>query len=135
MENGQNNEEISLVDLLAVMVRYRKLILIGSLVTILLGAVWVFALPKIKEKKNPVQPPEKLVYVVYTINSHHNGKNQNVDFSKILPESFKSLPDIANEYKAHPFWGYGFQNDREFNNFIDGFVKGNFFVFDIEYNR
>ena len=41
IENNTNNEdEISLIDLFAVLIRYRKLIVIGTLVVSFLGLVW-----------------------------------------------------------------------------------------------
>lgn len=46
IENNINNEdEISLIDLFAVLIRYRKLIIIGSFITVFLAGLYLFVLP------------------------------------------------------------------------------------------
>lgn len=48
IENNQNpDEEISLIDLFAVLLRYRKLIIIGTLVVTFLAGLYLFVLPKL----------------------------------------------------------------------------------------
>ena len=43
---NNNEDEISLIDLFAVLVRYRKLVVIGTLAVALAAFSWLFVLPK-----------------------------------------------------------------------------------------
>ena len=43
---NNNEDEISLIDLFAVLVRYRKLVVIGTLAVALAAFAWLFVLPK-----------------------------------------------------------------------------------------
>ena len=58
MENQENikeNEEISIIDLLAVLIKYRKLIIIGTIIPAVIAALWLFVAKPILK---PVEIPE-----------------------------------------------------------------------------
>ena len=153
MENEkieQSDEEISLIDLLAILLRYRKLILIGTLATIVVGLFCIFVPPQIQKSKQakiaaqealaaqeePVEEEDvQKVTIVYTITCHQYKPNIYENFGLVLSNSFKSLPTIAAEYNAHPFLGKEYKDEREFNNFINSFVKSNFFALDVSNDR
>lgn len=60
MENSNKasveNEEVSLIDIITVLIRYRKLILIGTLIPTIIVAIYLFFVkPKIKPKMQPYE--------------------------------------------------------------------------------
>lgn len=63
-DRNHEDDEISLLDLCAVMVRYRKLIVIGTLVVTVLAGLWLFVVPKVF----PDLSNEK-AEITYTINT------------------------------------------------------------------
>ena len=63
MENKEN-EEISLIDLLAVVIRYRKLIILGTIIPIVLAALYLFV---IQPKRKHVTQANEDVKAVYTV--------------------------------------------------------------------
>ena len=73
MENQENikeNEEISIIDLLAVLIKYRKLIIIGTVIPTVVAALWLFvAKPILKTVEIP--EPETETKAVYTIRLTH----------------------------------------------------------------
>lgn len=71
MENQENikeNEEISIIDLLAVLIKYRKLIIIGTIIPAVIAALWLFVAKPILK---PVEMPETETKAVYTIRLTH----------------------------------------------------------------
>lgn len=75
MENQENikeNEEISIIDLLAVLIKYRKLILIGTIIPAVIAALWLFvAKPILKPVEFPEPETKVETKVVYTIRLNH----------------------------------------------------------------
>ena len=124
-ENVQNNdydEEISLIDLFAVLIRFRKLIILGTAIVTFLAAVYLYVLPKFK----PVKVSNGLTVTYFLelnnlLNSDNNGlKRLGVSFnlSDEVAKFFENYPALAKEYKKYPFLGNGPENPIEFNQFI-----------------
>ena len=63
IEKKENSEdEISLLDLFAVLIRYRKLIVLGTLIVSFLAGLYLFAVPLIFKKANTQKA--KVAYTV-----------------------------------------------------------------------
>ena len=60
---NNNEDEISLIDLFAVLVRYRKLVVIGTLAVALAAFAWLFVLPKFVPSLN-----KKTLTISYALN-------------------------------------------------------------------
>ncbi len=71
MENQENikeNEEISIIDLLAVLIKYRKLIIIGTVIPTVVAALWLFVAKPILKPVEITQPETKVeTKVIYKI--------------------------------------------------------------------
>lgn len=123
-----DDEEISLIDLFAVLLRFRKLIIFGTLIVTLLAGLYLFVLPKLVPSFN-----NKNVNVTYTVEvktfprTIYKGLSDlgiSYDFAGNLSYAFKNCPLIAKEYKKNPFMGDDFPKDsREYNSFIKELVN------------
>nr|MCR5764448.1 hypothetical protein [Treponema sp.] len=137
-----DDEEISLLDLLVIVLKYRRLICFGTAIVTILAGLYLFALPRIKTTLHPESAlAEKKVNVIYTITAHRHPQDwesqrwNDFDFSKVLFDAFNSKPEIAKVYKNYPFLGEDFSTDkRAYNNFINDLVNGKFFKLDIQEN-
>ena len=71
MENQENikeNEEISIIDLLAVLIKYRKLIIIGTIIPAVIAALWLFvAKPILKPVEIPEPETKTETHISYTV--------------------------------------------------------------------
>lgn len=63
---NNNEDEISLIDLFAVLVRYRKLVVIGTLAVALAAFAWLFVLPKFVPSLN-----KKTLTISYALKTEH----------------------------------------------------------------
>lgn len=123
-----DDEEISLIDLFAVLLRFRKLIILGTLIVTLLAGLYLFVLPKLLPSFN-----NKNVNVTYTvevksfprtISKGLSDLGISYDFASNLTYAFKNYPTIAKEYKKNPFMGDDFPKDsRQYNYFIKELVN------------
>ena len=124
------SEDLSLVDILAVLLKFRYLIVIGTVACSLLAGVCFFIIPKITCQVESV-PEQKNVCAIYIITAHRNPEDgasmrwYDFDFSKVLTDAFSNQSQLAEEYKAFPFLGtpYEADNVREYNNFIHKLVS------------
>ena len=107
IEHNQNNEEeISLIDLFAVLLRYRKLIVIGTLVTTFLAGVYLFVLPMVVphfDKKESVVSYNIVVNKLPNVVERQlpnvvGGSNL---ISGLAVASIQDLPFFASVYKNH----------------------------------
>ena len=129
IENNYNDEEeISLIDLFAVLLRFRKMIIIGTIAVTFLAGLYLFVLPKLVSSLN-----NKNVTVTYTVElktfprTISNGLSNlglSYDFASNLTYAFRNYPSIAKEYKKNPFMGEDYPKDsREYNYFIKDLVN------------
>ncbi len=126
------SEDLSLVDILAVLLRFRHLIVIGTAVCSLLAGVCFFIIPKINGRADSASE-QKTVCAIYTITALRHPEDgasmrwYDFDFSKVLTDAFSNQSQLAEEYKAFPFLGtpYDASNVREYNNFIHKLVSDN----------
>lgn len=139
IENNSYNdeEEISLIDLFAVLLRFRKMIIFGTLIVTLLAGIFLFIVPALF----PFADQGK-VEVTYTVNLHRPGASiekglagLGVDFNlmKSLGMSFYNPANIAREYKKYPFMSEEYpKENKEFNLFIKNLIDQEKFTLDID---
>lgn len=124
IENNTNNEdEISLIDLFAVLIRYRKLIIIGTLVVTVLAGLYLFVLPMVVPSSS-----KKVSAVTYSIAVNRlpltierqlpnpvGGSNL---ISGLFMSNVRNIPFFASVYKDHMFLstdGKLPESDADFN--------------------
>ena len=120
-------DEISLLDLFAVLVRYRKLIVLGTGIVTLLTILWLFILP-LFAKKSSVQNAK----VTYTVRV----KSIPISISERLPNSkeitpiylatysTQRLPFLVEKIKENNvFSDTNDMTDYEFNAYVQGLIK------------
>lgn len=107
IEHNQNgDEEISLIDLFAVIIRYRKLIIIGTLVITFLAGLYLFVLPMVVPSSS-----KKVSTVTYSIDVNRlpltverqlpnpvGGANL---ISGLFMSNVRNVPFFASVYKEH----------------------------------
>lgn len=117
MENQENikeNEEISIIDLLAVLIKYRKLIIIGTVIPTVVAALWLFvAKPILKPVEIPEPETKTETRVVYTLRSNYLSKRINDalwqefyvswDFYNRILDDFKNPNIIGKIYYENQF--------------------------------
>ncbi len=108
MENQKKineNEELSIIDLLTVVIKYRKLIIIGTIIPVVFAALWFYvAKPKLK----PLPAPTTNVKAVYTIRFNYmpqklvEGIGQN--FNRWWDWNGRMIFDFVNPTIAGPLY-------------------------------
>ena len=118
----QNEEEISLIDLLAVIIKYRKMIIFGTIAAGIIGIAAIFVMPKLfpsfDNKEITATYSVKVTPLPRNISSGLAALGINNNFEKTLTSSFINLPFIASEYKKFPFTNKSFTSDVFFSNSI-----------------
>ena len=99
--------EIDLIDLFAVLLRYRKMIILGTLLVTFLAGAFIFLKPKVLPKSE--KKDLKVTYVIKTqgfpstISSGLGRLGATLSLGGDLVNSFEDFPLLAKEYKNHPF--------------------------------
>lgn len=118
----QNEEEISLIDLFAVIIKYRKMIIFGTIAAGIIGIAALFVMPKLfpsfNNKEITATYSVKVTPLPRNISSGLAALGINNNFEKTLTSSFINLPFIASEYKKFPFTNKSFTSDVFFSNSI-----------------
>ena len=100
--------EIDLVDILAILLRFRKLIILGTLAVTFLAGLYFVLMPKLN--KNFDKKDLSVTYVIKaqglpsTISSGLDRLNIPVSVGGDLVNSFEDYPLLAKEYKNNPFF-------------------------------
>ena len=119
----QNEEEISLIDLLAVIIKYRKMIIFGTIAAGIIGIAAIFVMPKLfpsfDNKEITATYTVKVTPLPSNISSALAALGINNNFENVLTSSFINLPFIASEYKKFPFTSDGFFS----NSIVEEIVK------------
>lgn len=123
-----DEEEISLIDLFAVLLRFRKMIILGTFIVTFIAGLYLFVLPKFvpffSNKNVNVTYTVELKTFPRTISIGLSGLGLSYDFAGNLFYAFKNYPSIAKEYKKNPFMGPDFPKDsREYNYFIKDLIS------------
>lgn len=115
--------EVDLIDLLAVILRYRKMIILGTLIITFLAGLFFYVRPKIMPKAQEKQL--KVTYVIKvkqfpsTIGSGLGRLGVSFDINGELANSFEDYPTLAKEYKKYPLMKEDYPEDKlEYNKLI-----------------
>lgn len=136
-KNIENEEEISLIDLFAVVIRYRKLIIIGTFIATLIASLFLFVAPLFSKSFD-----FREVDVTYSIrvNEFSDSLKEKIfgkELIKAEPQKAYSigssfankvlyLPFLSAEYKKFPIFSSDSDKEltsRELNTFIAKLVK------------
>lgn len=119
------DEEISLLDLLAVMVRYRKLIVLGTLIVTVLAGVWFFVVPSVLPELS-----NETADVTYTVNTvaFPLGVSEKLPDKKITPvylasNQMQRLSFLVSEFKNYSVFNDGKMTDYQFNSAVQQLVS------------
>lgn len=130
VKNTKNeDEEISLVDLFAVLVRYRKLILIGTGVVTTIAIIWLFIVPLVFKSQDTKTLSAtytiRVVDVPMTAKSYLNLSTTDNYVSTFAQYKIQDLPFLAEECKKFDVFNYtgGSENQYDYNQFIKGISK------------
>ena len=126
-EDNFEDDEISLIDLFAVLIRYRKFIVIFTAVTTFLAAFVLFILPMLQPKTSI-----KEVTISYSVRSRNlsqplveNGFPRNM--SGAAKAYFSNLWLIARENKKFPAFSDeeadSVQTEKQYNTFVQSIIK------------
>ena len=128
IEKKENAEdEISLLDLFAVLIRHRKLIVIGTGIVTVLAIVWLFVLP-LFVKKSAVQTAQ----VSYTVRvqaiplliSEKLPNSKDITPIYLATYSTQRLPFLVEQIKKNNIFSDSIDmTDYEFNAFVQGLIK------------
>ena len=115
--------EVDLIDLFAVMLRYRKMIIFGTLIITFLSVLFFYIRPKMMQKNQ-----EKQLKVTYVIRVKQFPSTIGMGFIKLgvpfdineeLTNSFENYPTLAKEYKKNPLMKEDYPEDKlEYNKLI-----------------
>lgn len=125
------DEEISLIDLFAVLLRYRKMIIIGTLLMTFITAVVLVVIPKLTD----IRKTEN-IKVMYSVSVNQMPSSfryrvlENSGMGGVgdyLSSTVKYLPFLASEYKKYPFFEKDGKlseeiTDEQFNQMVSGFI-------------
>lgn len=119
-------DEISLLDLFAVLIRYRKLIVFGTLIVTFLAGLYLFVVPMFLKKAG-----NQHAVVSYAVDV----QNVPVAISEKLPNNEKitplylatynseRLPFLVDQIKAHNIFSDADMTDYEFNSFVQSLLR------------
>lgn len=127
IENKENTEdEISLLDLFAVLIRHRKLIIFGTLIVTVLAGLYLFVVPMVFKKANA--QTAKVTYTVGVKSIPLSIASKLPDGSKVTPlylASYNSqrLPFLVDQLKKNNVFTTNEMTAYEFNSFVQGLIK------------
>ena len=127
IEKKENSEdEISLLDLFAVLIRYRKLIVLGTLIVSFLAGLYLFAVPLIFKKANTQQA--KVAYTVSVRAIPLSIATKLPNGETITPlylatYNAQRLPFLVDEVKKNNIFSNEEMTAYEFNSFVQSLIK------------
>lgn len=133
MENEKNtNDEISLIDLFTVFIRYRKLIIFGTLLLSFIAILGLFVIQK--DSKTETYSVE--FTIPFLINKNYINGLIDYDFANDSILKFKNLNAVANINKECNMFNYNFTeqpfNELQYNKFIYDMLQNK--VYDVKLN-
>lgn len=122
MSRNYEEEEISLVELFAVLIKNRKMIIFGTLLVSFFAALYLFVLPKavpsLNKKEVSVTFNVQVSPLSKTLSSGLASLGTSIDLDKSISSAFRNLPVVAQKYKEHPFLGDYPKETDLYNKFI-----------------
>lgn len=126
-QNTENQEdEISLLDLFAVLIRYRKLVVLGTLITAVLAALYLYALPAFSKNK----AKEQTVSATFSVDVKPIPASiaaTLADYDKVNPlylatYNINRLAFLVEQIKKHNIFSSSGIQGYEFNNYIQSLL-------------
>jgi hypothetical protein len=133
-KNTIQDEEISLVDLFAVVIKYRKFIILGTILTILVFASFLFIVPKFKAPQKDIYNVEISVPILFEKNiSDLLGFN----FANDVVFKFSDLNTISDLNKENTIFEYNFNifNQLEYDDLIQKNIKNNKYIVNLNSSK
>ncbi len=122
MSRNYEEEEISLVELFAVLIKNRKMIIFGTLLVSFFAALYLFVLPKVvpslDKKEVSVTFSVQVSPLSKTLSTGLASLGTSIDLNKSISSAFRNLPVVAQKYKEHPFLGEYPKETDLYNKFI-----------------
>lgn len=121
MENSLNNmdDEITLLDIFSVIIKYRKFIIISMLILIVLTSIFVFCFTKHKVSVDTYT----IEYTIPFMNNEHLYNLLHFNLSSDLILQFSNLNTLANLNKKIPIFYYDFDSSKFDENDYNYFIK------------
>lgn len=122
--NENEDDEISLIDLMAVLVRYRKLVIIGTLCVTFLSGLFLFGLPLITKRTGKLTVTYTISYNSMPSNfgklilSETEGSNTSAPGLSLGLFSLNDKLLFKNVYQKYPVFGEPEGNEFNYNHFI-----------------
>lgn len=124
MENIENKEdEISLIDLFLVLLKYRKLIAIITAFCMILGAVTLFALPKFVPSLSKAKFDIIYSVKVNELPPNISSKIDNIKLEKFFTYFMTSNKTVADVYSQHPFTNDELSTGYKYNLYIYNLIR------------
>ena len=135
MENEKNtNDEISLIDLFSVLIRYRKLIILGTIILSILGILGFYLLSGNKQNSNEVYNVEFII--PFKINKNYINTLIDYDFANDSVLQLKNVSTVANINKEFNMLNYSFDNEPfnqlDYNKYIYEVLENK--IYDVKLN-
>lgn len=139
--NLSNDEEISLLELFSVLVKYRFLICFGTLIAVLLSFIFFFVTPKFKKSANVGMLTVQYSYTINALpdafetafNRNATKKNPNSTVAALAQYKLTDLGFLAEEIKAYNPFGASEASlkSNKYNNTIRKAVEQNKYLVEL----
>ena len=126
IEIENEEDEISLLEMFAVLIRNRKLIVFGTLIVTFLAGLYLFVLPLCFKKSNSQSATVTYSVDVRTMPVSISAKlpnNEKISPLYLSTYNTQRLPFLVDQIKAHNIFSDVEMTDYQFNSFVQGLLK------------
>ena len=125
-QKEKSEDEISLIDLIAVLVRHRKLVVLGTLIVTVLAGLYLFVVPLFVKKANTQKA--KVAYTISVKAIPLSIATKLPDGEKITPlylatYNAQRLPFLVDQIKKNNIFSNTEMTSYEFNSFVQSLIK------------
>lgn len=125
-QKEKSEDEISLIDLIAVLVRHRKLVVLGTLIVTVLAGLYLFVVPLFVKKANTQNA--KVAYTISVKAIPLSIATKLPDGEKITPlylatYNAQRLPFLVDQIKKNNIFSNTEMTSYEFNSFVQSLIK------------
>lgn len=120
LEKNKEQDEISLLDLFAILIKYRKFIVLGTVLTVLIFSIFLFIIPKFKT------PPKEVYNVEFSIPilfENNMSELLGFNFANDVIFKFSELNTISEINKNNIIFDYNINNFNQLN--YDKLIQNN----------
>ena len=125
-QKEKSEDEISLLDLFAVLIRHRKLVVLGTLIVTVLAGLYLFVVPLFVKKANTQNA--KVAYTISVKAIPLSIATKLPDGEKITPlylatYNAQRLPFLVDQIKKNNIFSNTEMTSYEFNSFVQSLIK------------